>query len=289
MRKLLLATTAIAGLILAPAVWAQEHGGGASGAGQAAPGAQPNKSESAQPSKSESAPAGGAQTKPQAEQPKAGEQGGKANKQEMREERSNKPANQQMRDEKGEKGGKATKGEMREERGNKTTNEQMREERGEHGGKATKGEMREERGNKTTNEQMREERGEKGGKATTKGMEQERGQGGAATTREMQQEGGKSTTTGPSGRGSSFNLSSEQKTKVVTDIRGANVREARDINVSNVRVGVSVPRNVTEYWEAVPSNIVTIVPEWRAYKIVRIHNEYLIIDPETFEIVYILS
>ena len=66
------------------------------------------------------------------------------------------------------------------------------------------------------------------------------------------------------------------------------MREATNINV-NVRIGTAVPRTIVEYWEPVPAPILSIVPAWRAFRIVRISGEYVIIDPATFEIVYVLE
>ena len=65
------------------------------------------------------------------------------------------------------------------------------------------------------------------------------------------------------------------------------VKEAVNINV-DVSVGRAVPHTITEYWAPVPENIYSIVPLWRDYRIVRIHDELVIIDPETFEIVYVI-
>jgi hypothetical protein len=41
--------------------------------------------------------------------------------------------------------------------------------------------------------------------------------------------------------------------------------------------------------EPIPANIVTIVPAWSAFRVVRIGDEILIIDPVTFAIVDVLS
>lgn len=84
-------------------------------------------------------------------------------------------------------------------------------------------------------------------------------------------------------------ISSEQRTKLRTGFKGAQVREAGNIGITNVRVGASVPREVTEYWTPIPAPILAIVPEWSDYRVVRVGGEYLVIDPETFEVVYIFS
>jgi hypothetical protein len=117
------------------------------------------------------------------------------------------------------------------------------------------------------------DRDEKGGKGAerdrddkTKGAERERGEnsGGAAS------------------------LTTEQKTKVRSSFRGATIREARDINITRVSVGASVPRTVIAYWEPVPATIVAVVPAWRSYKVVRVRDDILVIDPDTYEIVYVM-
>jgi hypothetical protein len=214
MRKILLATTAMAGLLFAPVVWAQDHGGAP---GAAVPGA--------------AAPGGAAEQG--AKEPSGG---------------------RMMKQEPG-----AQKGEMRGEQPGKA-------------GGAQTGQTREQPG-KATNQ--REERGQAG----TQGQKQ---------PNEGQRQGAEQTTGQQGGKAAAANLSSEQKTQVNTNLRNVNVREATDINITNVRIGVTVPHTVVNYWAPVPSDIVTIVPAWRSYRVVRIHGELVIIDPATFDIVYVL-
>lgn len=83
------------------------------------------------------------------------------------------------------------------------------------------------------------------------------------------------------------NITPEQRTQVRSEISHAQVREAPNLNIS-VHVGGVVPRTITEYWEPIPTDIVTVVPAWRAYRVVRIGDEILIIDPNSFEIVDVL-
>jgi hypothetical protein len=117
-------------------------------------------------------------------------------------------------------------------------------------------------------------------------------QKGAAEGREQRAGGeGREERSGAQGAGekaSATQVTSEQRTRIRSSFKGANIREANDIDISHVGVGVSVPRTITEYWEPVPTEIVEIVPAWRPYRVVRIHDEILIIDPATFEIVYIM-
>ena len=98
---------------------------------------------------------------------------------------------------------------------------------------------------------------------TSKGAERERGESGKAAS-----------------------LSSEQKTRVRSSFHGASIREAHDINVTHVSIGGD-PRTVVNYWEPVPASILEVVPAWRAYKVVRIHGDIVVII-ETYEIVYVL-
>jgi hypothetical protein len=126
-------------------------------------------------------------------------------------------------------------------------------------------------------------------KATTQGQNggmenrQDRGERAAGEGREQ-----RSGAQGASERGSTAQVTSEQKTRIRSSFKGANVREANGVNISHVSIGGSVPRTITEYWEPVPTDIVEIVPAWRSYRVVRVHGEILVIDPATFEIVYIM-
>lgn len=153
------------------------------------------------------------------------------------------------------------------------------------------GEMRGERGERNKAAAPAQEPGARG-KAANQQM-QERGEKSGANTDQMQQQerGGKQTTAPAGAAGGAHaaaNLSSEQKTKVQSSLKSVNVREA-NINVTNIRVGGSVPRTVTNYWEPVPTAIVEVVPAWRSFRVVRIRGEIVIIDPTTFEIVYVIA
>jgi hypothetical protein len=48
-----------------------------------------------------------------------------------------------------------------------------------------------------------------------------------------------------------------------------------------------VPRDVS--FHALPAEIVTIYPEWRGYEFVRVRDQIVVIDPNTFEIVAVLE
>jgi hypothetical protein len=68
-------------------------------------------------------------------------------------------------------------------------------------------------------------------------------------------------------------------------------REKRPARVTNVRVDINVgrrvPRNVTLH--AIPAAVLAIVPEYRSYRYVYVEDRYVIVDPVTYEIVYIID
>lgn len=84
------------------------------------------------------------------------------------------------------------------------------------------------------------------------------------------------------------NITPEERTKVRSEISQARIRQAPNLDV-DVHVGGVAPRTITEYWEPIPADIVSIVPAWSEYRVVRIGDEILIIDPVSFEIVDVLS
>jgi hypothetical protein len=48
-----------------------------------------------------------------------------------------------------------------------------------------------------------------------------------------------------------------------------------------------VPTDVHFY--PVPERVVTIYPEWRGYEFILVRGRYIIVQPETHEIVYIIE
>jgi hypothetical protein len=87
---------------------------------------------------------------------------------------------------------------------------------------------------------------------------------------------------------SSASMSSDDRTKVRSEISRAQIREATNLKF-RVNVGATAPRTITEYWEPIPQEIVTIVPAWSGYRVVRIGNEILIIEPDRYQIVDVLE
>jgi Protein of unknown function (DUF1236) len=94
----------------------------------------------------------------------------------------------------------------------------------------------------------------------------------------------RSQTTGQAGAGAK--ISTEQRTKITTVIRSEHVQPLTNVNF-NISVGTRIPRDVS--YHVLPSEVVTIYPEWRGYNYVLVRDQILVIDPQTFEIVAVLD
>lgn len=96
-----------------------------------------------------------------------------------------------------------------------------------------------------------------------------------------------SETTGQGAAGAA-KLSTEQRTKITTVIRDQKVEriEPSKLNIS-IRVGERVPSHVRFY--PLPTEVVTIYPEWRGYLYILVGDEILVVHPRTHEIVAVLE
>ena len=94
----------------------------------------------------------------------------------------------------------------------------------------------------------------------------------------------RSQTTGQAGAGAK--LSSEQRTKITTVIRDQHVAPVTNVNFS-ISVGTRVPRDVS--FHPLPTEIVTIYPDWRGYEFILVRDQIVVVDPRTFEIVAVLD
>jgi hypothetical protein len=94
----------------------------------------------------------------------------------------------------------------------------------------------------------------------------------------------RSSTVGQAGAGAK--LSTEQRTKITTVIKGQHVAPVEHVNFS-VSVGTRVPRDVR--FHALPTEVVSIYPEWRGYEFILVGDQIVVIDPRTFEIVAVLE
>jgi hypothetical protein len=85
----------------------------------------------------------------------------------------------------------------------------------------------------------------------------------------------------------SASLTSEQRTKIhQTIVRQGNAPRVANVNFS-VSVGTTVPRSVRLV--AVPAPIVEIQPAWRGYEYFMVGDQVVIVDPDTMQIVAIIS
>jgi hypothetical protein len=146
----------------------------------------------------------------------------------------------------------------------------------EKGGATTKG--REEKSGTTT--QGREDRmnteGQKGSTETKGSMDNNRAQ-----------QGGTQSTTGNAATSARVAAPPpEKRTQIVSAIRSERIEDVTNVNV-NVAVGTRLPASV--HFVPLPPRIVEIYPEWRGYEVVRIHGRYVIVEPDTREIVYVIE
>src|SRR5579872_5448870 len=103
--------------------------------------------------------------------------------------------------------------------------------------------------------------------------------GAGAATAEL----GRVGTTGQAGAGA--RLSTEQRSRITTIIRGEHVSPVNSVNFP-VTVGTRVPRDVG--FHPLPADIVTIYPDWRGYEFFLVRDEIVVVDPQTLEIVAVL-
>jgi hypothetical protein len=92
------------------------------------------------------------------------------------------------------------------------------------------------------------------------------------------------TTVGLAGAGAK--LSTEQRTRITTVIREQHAAPVNSVNFT-IAVGTRVPREVA--FHRLPTEIVTIYPEWRGYEYILVGDQILVIDPRSREIVAVLD
>jgi hypothetical protein len=122
------------------------------------------------------------------------------------------------------------------------------------------------------------------GRDSNKNAEGREGRDNSKMNAESKTGGERTQTTGQAG--ASAKLSTEQRTKITTVIRSERVQPVTNVNF-NISVGTRIPRDIS--YHALPTEVVTIYPEWRGYNYVLVRNQIIVIDPETFEIVAVLD
>jgi Protein of unknown function (DUF1236) len=91
-------------------------------------------------------------------------------------------------------------------------------------------------------------------------------------------------TTGQAGAGAK--LSVDQRTKITTVIRNEHVAPVTNIDFA-VSVGTRVPRERVSL-RPLPTEVITIYPEWRGYEFFLVRDEIIVVDPRSLEIVAVL-
>lgn len=86
--------------------------------------------------------------------------------------------------------------------------------------------------------------------------------------------------------GASARLSTEQRTKIVTVIRGEHVAPVKNVDFS-LTAGTRIPRDRVSL-RPLPSEVVTIHPDWRGYEFFLVGDQIVVVDPRTLEIVDVL-
>lgn len=95
---------------------------------------------------------------------------------------------------------------------------------------------------------------------------------------------GRSQTVGQAGAGAK--LTTEQRTRITTVIRDQHVAPVTNVNFA-ISVGTRVPRDVT--FHPLPTEIVSIYPDWRGYEFILVRDQIVVVDPRTLEIVAVLD
>lgn len=96
----------------------------------------------------------------------------------------------------------------------------------------------------------------------------------------------KQTTTGNAATSATAAPPAEKRTEIASAIKGAKIQETTNVNF-NVSIGATIPASVHFY--PLPPRIVEIYPEWRGYEVILVHGRYVIVRPQTREIVYIIE
>jgi hypothetical protein len=97
---------------------------------------------------------------------------------------------------------------------------------------------------------------------------------------------GTQTTTGNAATSATAAPPAEKRSQIVSAIKSEKVEEVTNVNF-NISVGTAVPASVHYY--PLPPRIVEIYPEWRGYDFILVRGRYIILRPETHEIVYIIE
>lgn len=131
--------------------------------------------------------------------------------------------------------------------------------------------------------------GQKPGKAAQETMPRKQTPESGKTTTGKQAPGTETTGKAATGQETTgtVGLNADKRSRVRETIVRQHVQPIRDVNF-NVRVGVAIPRTVE--LRTLPPEVIEIVPQYRSYRFFTLADgRIIIVDPDTFEIVYIIS
>ncbi len=98
--------------------------------------------------------------------------------------------------------------------------------------------------------------------------------------------GAESKTTGNAATAAKAAPPVAKRSQITSAIKKEKVTAVTNVNFS-VSVGARVPASVHFY--PVPASVIAIYPEWRGYEFILVGGRYVIVEPETHEIIYILA
>ncbi|HEX2652473.1 MAG TPA: DUF1236 domain-containing protein [Xanthobacteraceae bacterium] len=78
----------------------------------------------------------------------------------------------------------------------------------------------------------------------------------------------------------------EKRSQIAAAIKQEKITETTNVNF-NVSIGTRVPSTVTFY--PIPTRIIDIYPEWSGYQVILVNGRYVVVRPQTYEIVYIIE
>ncbi|MEA2986495.1 MAG: hypothetical protein QOD94_2749 [Alphaproteobacteria bacterium] len=96
----------------------------------------------------------------------------------------------------------------------------------------------------------------------------------------------KASTTGAAPSGGAAAPPPEKQSQIASAIKQEKIKEVTNVNF-NISIGARVPSTVQFY--PIPTRIIEIYPEWRGYRVILVNGRYVIVRPNTYEIVYIIE
>lgn len=96
----------------------------------------------------------------------------------------------------------------------------------------------------------------------------------------------KSQTTGNAATSATAAPPAEKRTQITSAFKSEKVEPVTNVNF-NLSIGTAIPASVR--FHPLPSRIVEIYPEWRGYDFIFVNGRYVILRPQTREIVYIIE